>query len=104
MELLGFPITIDPLAYLGCDGEGQPIDWARYVPVAELDHHLGRRVTVCGLMVANRTRNGDLMKFATLADPTGFVEMHLFPYAYSRFGHLTAAHPILADRGLVQPF
>jgi hypothetical protein len=49
-------------------------------------------------MVADRisgTSNG-LLKFVTLSDRTGFVETILFPDVYQRFGHLTAAHPILA--------
>ncbi len=102
MDLLGFPITIDPLTFLGRD-----IDWSRYVPVAELNNHHRRRVTVCGLMVADRlnpTQTGDLMKFITLADYTGFVEAVLFPHAYQRFGHLAVAHPILAGSGFVEPF
>ncbi|MFH0981250.1 MAG: DNA polymerase III subunit alpha [Planctomycetota bacterium] len=107
MELLGFPISIDPLTYLSSDDHGRRIAWSRYVPVAELDRHLGRRVTICGLMVADRinpTQNGDLMKFVTLADRTGFVETCLFPDIYQRFGHLTAAHPIMAATGVVEPF
>jgi DNA polymerase III alpha subunit len=113
MELLGFPITIDPLTFLGRDDSsaggrgGRDIDWSRYVPVNRLHEHLGRRVVVCGLIVAdrvNRATTGDLMKFVTLGDRTGFVETCLFPDAYQRFGHLTVAHPILAATGVVEPF
>ncbi len=73
----------------------------------ELGEHLNRRVRVCGLMVADRinaTTGGELMKFVTLADRTGFIETHLFPDAYRRFGHLTVAHPILEAIGVVEPF
>ena len=52
----------------------------------------------------NRSTGGDLMKFVTLGDRTGFVETILFPDAYSRFGYLTAMHPILAATGVVDPF
>jgi len=107
MDLLGFPITIDPLTFLGRDDKGRDIDWRGYVPVAELNKHHRRRVAVCGLMVADRisaTQAGDLMKFVTLADHTGFVEAVLFPDAYQRFGHLTVANPILATYGVVDPF
>ncbi len=52
----------------------------------------------------NRTTAGELMKFVTLADRTGFVETLLFPPAYQRFGHLTASHAILAATGVVEPF
>lgn len=107
MTHLGFPITLDPLTYLSRDEKGRWIDWTHYTPVARLGDHLGQTVTVCGLMVAdriNRTTKGDLMKFVTLADRTGFVETLLFPDAYQRFGHLTAIHPILAATAVVEPF
>jgi DNA-directed DNA polymerase III PolC len=107
MELLGFPVTIDPLTYLGEDENGKPIDWSRYVPVSELGKQPGRRVTVCGLMVADRidrTQSGELMKFVTLADPTGVVETIMFPAAYQRFGYLTVANPILEATGVVDAF
>ncbi|MBI4579149.1 MAG: DNA polymerase III subunit alpha, partial [Planctomycetes bacterium] len=107
MELLGFPITIDPLTFLGRDEKGRQIDWSGYVPVNELERYHGRRVTVCGIMVADRinlTTGGDLMKFVSLADRTGVIEAFLFPDAYQRFGHLTAANPILAATGIVEPF
>jgi DNA polymerase III alpha subunit len=107
MELLGFPITIDPLTFLGRDEQGRQIDWSHYVPVNELDKYYGRRVTVCGIMVADRvnpTMQGDLMKFVSLADRTGVVETFLFPDTYRCFGHLTVANPILAATGIVEPF
>ena len=86
---------------------GEQIDWSPFIPVARLSEFAGRSVQVCGLMVADRinsTQQGELMKFVTLADRSGFVEMILFPDAYKRFGYLTAAHPILAARGIVKPF
>ncbi len=107
MDLLGFPITVDPITYLSRDDKGRTINWSRYLPVSQLHEHAGRRVSVCGLMVAdriNRTTTGELMKFVTLADRTGFVETCLFPDAYRRFGHLTAANPILAVNGIVDLF
>jgi DNA-directed DNA polymerase III PolC len=107
MDLLGFPISTDPLTHLGTDDEGRQIDWSRYLPAGELRKHFGRRVTLCGLMVADRINaatSGELMKFITLGDRSGFVEAVLFPDAYQQFGHLTAANPILAASGVVEPF
>ena len=98
---------VDPLTHLGSDDKGRQIDWSRYVPVAQLEQHLNERVRVCGLMAADRinpTQAGELMKFVTLGDGTGFVEAILFPDTYRRFGHLTVAHPILAAMGKVEPF
>ncbi len=107
MELLGFPVTIDPLTFLGTDDQGRRIDWSRYVPVSHLGEYAGRQVTVCGLTVMDRvnpTQTGELMKFVTLADHTGVVEALLLPDVYRRFGYLTAAHPLLAITGRVEPF
>lgn len=107
MELLGFPISVDPLTHLGRDEQGRPVDEARYTPISQLGDLPGVTVTVCGLMVADRvngTQTGELIKFVTLADRTGFVEAFLFPEAYRRFGHLTVAHPLLAATGTVEPF
>jgi DNA polymerase III alpha subunit len=107
MELLGFPVSIDPLTFLGTDDRAGRIDWSSYVPVSHLSEYAGRQVTVCGLTVTDRvnpTQAGELMKFVTLADHTGVVEALLLPDVYRRFGHLTAAHPILAVTGRVEPF
>ncbi|HOW70936.1 MAG TPA: DNA polymerase III subunit alpha [Phycisphaerae bacterium] len=107
MELLGFPITIEPLTFLSRDDKGRHIDWPRYAPVSELSVHSRRRVAVCGLMVADRlntTPAGEMMKFVTLADRTGFVEAILFPDTYRHFGHLTVSQPILAATGVVERF
>jgi DNA-directed DNA polymerase III PolC len=107
MELLGFPVTIDPLAFLSRDERGRTIDWAQYTPVSELNHHHYHSVRVCGLIVAdrvNRATTGDLMKFVSLADRSGCIESILFPDTYQQFGHLTIAHPILEAVGVVEPF
>ncbi len=107
LELLEFPITIDPFTFLGRDDQGRDIDWSRYTPVNQLCRHLGRRVHVCGIMVADRINvatTGELMKFVTLADRTGFVETILFPDTYRRLGHLTVTHPIVAATGIVESF
>lgn len=106
MELLGFPISQDVLSHLGGD-QGRAVHDAQYTPIDQLPRFAGRSVTVCGIMVADRincTQAGELMKFVTLADRTGFMEAYLFPDAYRRFGHLTVAHPILTARGVVEPF
>ncbi|HON65997.1 MAG TPA: hypothetical protein PLS23_05820, partial [Phycisphaerae bacterium] len=101
------PITIDALTFLGRDQSMGRSCSSRYVPINELDRYHGQRVTVCGIMVADRinlTTGGDLMKFVSLADRTGAVEAFLFPDTYRRFGHLTVANPILAASGVVEPF
>ncbi len=107
MDLLGFPVSVDPLSFLGRDAKGRNIDWSRYMPVSELGNHRGERVSVCGMMVADRTNSttrGEMMKFVTLGDRSGFIETILFPDTYQRFGYLTASQPILAATGIVEPF
>lgn len=107
MELIGFPVSVDPMTLLGRNEQGEELDMSAYIPVGELGRYGGRRVTVCGVMAAERINTattGEVMKFVTLADRTGVVEAILFPDAYQRFGHLTVSHPILAATGMVEVF
>ena len=55
--------------------------------------------------MAERVHSTDrgAMKFLTLADHTGFVEVCLFADAYRRFGHLTT-NPVVAVTALAEPF
>lgn len=74
-DLLGFPVTGHPL-------DLHPgIRWDTYCPVARLHERVGERVVCCGLVVEDRTAHqidGGVMKFMTLADPTGMIETELF--------------------------
>ena len=81
------------------------MDWSRYVPAAEVSRYMDRQIDVCGLIVAERIHPTDrgAMKFLTLADHTGFVEVSLFADAYRRFGHLTT-NPVVAVTALAEPF
>jgi len=103
-ELLGFPVSCHPLEYFAPN-----MDWNRYLPAEELRTHPARyfdkEVEVCGLIVADRIHPTDrgAMKFLTLADYTGFVEVSLFADTYQRFGHLTT-RPVLALTAHVAPF
>ncbi len=99
-ELLGFSVSCHPL---DCLASG--VDWSRYTRAAELMDHLEDEVEVCGLIVCERlhpTGEG-IMKFLTLADPTGLMEAALFSRSYQRYGHLTR-HPVVALRAVVDPF
>ena len=99
-ELLGFPVSCHPLDYFAPNA-----DWSRYVPAAEVHHYMDQRVEVCGLVVAERIHPTDrgAMKFLTLADHTGFMEVSLFADAYRRFGHLTT-NPVVAVTAVAEPF
>ncbi|MBI3683796.1 MAG: DNA polymerase III subunit alpha [Acidobacteria bacterium] len=102
-ELLGFPVSVHPLEYFG-----PPVDWSRYVTAEALRRHpqryFGKEVQVCGLIVADRIHPTDRgpMKFLTLADYTGFVEVSLFAEAYQAYGHLTV-QPVVAVTAVADP-
>ncbi|MBK5290696.1 MAG: DNA polymerase III subunit alpha [Acidobacteriia bacterium] len=99
-ELLGFPVSCHPLDYYGAG-----VNWSRYLPARQIKRHLDQQVEVCGLIVCDRqhpTSRG-IMKFLTLADYSGFVEVALFAEAYQNYGHLTT-RPIVAVRAHVDPF
>jgi DNA polymerase III alpha subunit len=99
-ELLGFPVSCHPLDYFAPSA-----DWSRYVPAAAINRYMDRQVEVCGLVVAERHHTTDrgTMKFLTLADRTGFLEVSLFAEAYRRFGHLTT-HPVVAVTAMAEAF
>jgi DNA polymerase III alpha subunit len=100
-ELLGFTVGGHPLDLF------PSIPWDRYCRIAELGHHLGQRVKVCGLTFADRIayqENGQPMKFVSLCDYTGFVESELFAAIYRAFGMETIKSPVIEVEGIVVPF
>lgn len=100
-DLLGFTVSGHPL-------ELQPdIAWDTYCPIKNLPSFVGKRVTLCGLVVAGRTHeqsDGQTMRFMTLADRTGLLETEMFAAAFRRFGIESFRHPILEATGTVVPF
>ncbi|MBI4908702.1 MAG: DNA polymerase III subunit alpha [Acidobacteria bacterium] len=103
-ELLGFPVTCHPLDYFA-----PRADWSYYVTAEDLRVHPRRyfqkELDVCGLIVADRihpTARGP-MKFLTLADHTGFVEVSLFAETYQGYGHFTV-QPAVAVHATADPF
>jgi error-prone DNA polymerase len=103
-EVLGFPVSVHPLEYFA-----PRLEWRRYITAAELTERqqafYGKEVRVAGLVVADRhhpTGNGT-MKFLTLADHTGFLEVALFAQVYRDYGHLTV-QPVVAVEAVVDPF
>jgi DNA-directed DNA polymerase III PolC len=103
-EYLGFPVSAHPLDYYGAG-----LDWPRFTSAEELREHpekyFGKKVEIAGMIVADRihpTPRGP-MKFLTLADRTGFLEVSLFAEAYRHYGHLTV-RPLVAVTALAEPF
>jgi DNA polymerase III alpha subunit/nucleotidyltransferase/DNA polymerase involved in DNA repair len=100
-ELLGFTASGHPL------DRHPDIAWETYCPVAELNQHLGKEVTCCGLIVIDRVVYHDdreQMKFITLADRTGLVETQMFKNTYKKFGLATVRYPVLEVTATVEPF
>lgn len=101
MELLGFTVSGHPLDL----HPGVP--WENYCPIAALDQHCGKRVTIAGLIVSDRIHrqhDGRPMKFLSLCDRTGIIECELFADAYRRCGVETVRHPVIAATGQVTGF
>jgi error-prone DNA polymerase len=85
MEVLHLTATGHPLA----DLRGW-LQQRRVVPAAELSGWAGKRVKVAGILITAKTatvrRTGAPMKFISLEDETGLVEVTLFPRIYARYG------------------
>lgn len=103
-EILGFPVSLHPLALWGAH-----VPWQDFLSAADLARRqqslYGKTVRVAGLIVADRrhpTPNG-VMKFITLADWTGFLEAALFADVYRNYGHWTV-QPVIGLEAVVEPF
>ncbi|NDG70062.1 MAG: hypothetical protein EBY32_01940, partial [Proteobacteria bacterium] len=99
--LLGFTVSAHPLDLWA------EVAWETYCPVSRLGEYIGQRVTLCGLVVADRTHhqsNGELMKFMTLCDRSGLIETEMFARAFRKFGLETIRYPVLEVTGTVMPF
>ena len=75
--------------------------------MSRLREFVGQTVTVCGLVVEQRTHHqitGEPIKFLTLADWTGMVETELFAATYRTYGLATVRYPVLEVEARVEPF
>jgi DNA polymerase III alpha subunit len=82
-ELLDFAASGHPLELY------PDIAWDTYFPVNRLREFVGQEVTMCGLIIEQRTHHqitGEPMKFLTLCDWTGMVETELFAATYRSYG------------------
>ena len=101
MELLGFTVSGHPLELW------PDVPWETYCPICEIGSYAGRRVTICGLVIADRfhqQNDGQPMKFLSLCDHTGMLETEMFATAFRRFGMETLRHPVLEITGTVTAF
>ncbi len=100
-ELFGFPVSGHPLEVFA------DIAWDTYCPVNRLGEFVGQIVTVCGLVVEQRTHHqstGEPMKFLSLADWSGIVATELFARTYQSYGLATVRYPVLEVEARVEPF
>ena len=100
-ELLSFTVSGHPLEQF------PDVAWDTYCPIRDLAHFPGERVTVCGLIIADRSHHqitGDQMKFITICDYTGIIECEIFAKTYRRFGLETVRHPVVEVEARVSPF
>lgn len=101
MELLGFTVSGHPL------DQFPDIAWDTYCPINSLKKFPNQRVTVCGLIIADRSHHqvtGDQMKFITICDHSGIIECEIFAAAYRRFGLATVCYPVVEIEATVTPF
>src|SRR5208337_4213403 len=71
--------------------QSEPLHASGLARSDQLSGKVGRNVTVAGWLVTMRravTRDRQYMKFLTLEDRFGTMEVILFPQTYRRFGHL----------------
>mgnify|MGYP001550397207 FL=1 len=99
MELLGFTASGHPVELF------PEVAWETYCPVGEVRNHAGRRVTTCGLVVAQRLHHqsdGRVMKFISIGDRTDILECEIFADVYRRCGGVLARWPVVEVTGRVE--
>ena len=101
MELLGFTVSGHPLELW------PDVPWETYCPIKDIASYAGLKVTICGLVIADRfhqQNDGQPMKFLSICDHTGMLESEMFATAFRRFGLETLRHPVLEITGTVTTF
>jgi error-prone DNA polymerase len=101
MELLGLAITCHPLEFAREDLEKRGVTWARDLPKLE-DR---TRVRVAGVREraqTPRTRSGKRVCFLTLEDPTGLLDVVVFPEALDKSGETIVKHRSYIVDGVLQ--
>jgi DNA polymerase III alpha subunit len=99
-ELLGYPITMSPFE-LWLEG----INRISAVSIDQLEEYVGREVEIVGVIVAVRNFiavNGKPMKFVSIVDETGVVEVTLFPQAYQRMAYVVSRSKAIRVRVLIE--
>jgi error-prone DNA polymerase len=101
LELLGLAVTCHPLELAREDLTRRGVVWASELP-AQPDRS---RIIVTGLREraqTPRTRSGKRVCFLTLEDPTGLVDVVVFPEALQRSGETIVKHRSYIVEGVLQ--
>jgi DNA-directed DNA polymerase III PolC len=101
LELTGLAITCHPLELARDDLETRGVIWAADLPRCE-DR---ARVKVAGVREraqTPRTRSGKRVCFLTLEDPTGLLDVVVFPEALQRSGEAIVKHRCYIVEGVLQ--
>jgi DNA-directed DNA polymerase III PolC len=106
-ELLDWPVSVEAAAagelpagpVVACLLGG--LDRSGTIPLAGVAAYCGATVWVAGLVVCSRlhrTRDGQPMKFVTLADASAMAEVVFFPDAYRVYAPMLASHAAIRVR------
>jgi error-prone DNA polymerase len=101
MELLGLAVTCHPLELARADLDRQGVTWAADLPRVE-DR---TRVRVAGVRERAQTpptRTGKRVCFLTMEDPTGLLDVVVFPEALQRSGETIVKHRCYIVDGVLQ--
>jgi error-prone DNA polymerase len=101
MELLGLAITCHPLELARNDLEARGVTWAADLP-KQLDRARVRVTGVRERAQTPRTRSGKRVCFLTLEDPTGLLDVVVFPEALERSGEAIVKHRSYIVEGVLQ--
>jgi len=101
LELTGLAITCHPLELARDDLEARGVTWA--ADLARRDDRT--RIVVAGVREraqTPRTRSGKRVCFLTLEDPTGLLDVVVFPEALERSGEAIVKHRCYIVEGVLQ--
>lgn len=96
LEILELTIEAHPLHIFR-----KLLEQDNFTHAKDLYGYAGKRVRVVGWMVTTRrakTKRGEPMRFLSVEDLTGTIELVLFPGVYKKFGHLVKSRgPYIAE-------
>ena len=99
IEILGFPLRCHPLDLVPANHVP-----ATVVPACDMTHHIGRVVTMMGLLITGQvvhTKQGDPMEFVSFEDLSGLYDATIFPDIYRKTCHLLKTNRAYVVEGRV---